>query len=106
MMATRRHTKHDATTDRHAIVHFEQIPNVGPATASDFRVLDIASPQALIGLDPYAMYDELCARTRQRHDPCVMDVFIAAVRFMEGAPAAPWYAYTAERKAHIAASGR
>ena len=94
--------KATSTTDRRTIARFEHIPNVGPATAGDFRVLDIATPHDLIGRDPYAMYDALCTRTGQRHDPCVMDVFIAAVRFMEGAPATPWYAYTAERKAHIA----
>jgi hypothetical protein len=33
----------------------------------------------------------------------VLDVFIAAVRFMDGEPAQPWWAYTAERKAALAA---
>ena len=44
------------------------------------------------------MYDRLCVQTGIRHDPCVLDTFIAAVRFMEGGPKVPWYAYTAERK--------
>lgn len=96
--------KATSTAVRSAITQLQHIPNVGPATAGDFRVLDIATPQDLIGRNPYAMYDALCTRTGQRHDPCVMDVFIAAVRFMEGAPAAPWYAYTAERKAYLANS--
>ena len=94
--------KATSTTDRRTIMRFQQIPNVGPATTGDFRVLDIATPQDLIGRDPYAMYDTLCARTGHRHDPCVIDVFIAAMRFMEGAPSAPWYAYTAERKVVLA----
>jgi hypothetical protein len=33
----------------------------------------------------------------------VLDVFISAVRFMEGAPARPWWRYTAERKRALAA---
>ncbi len=76
----------------------EQLPNVGPATARDLRSLGITRPQALVGKDPYALYERLCRRTGLRHDPCVMDVFLSVVRFMEGAPARPWWAYTAERK--------
>lgn len=77
---------------------FEDIPNIGPAMAADFRVLGLSGPADLVGCDPYALYDDLCERTGARHDPCVMDVFISAVRFMEGAPPLPWWHYTAERK--------
>ena len=52
----------------------------------------------LRGRDPYALYDELCRATGIRHDPCLLDTFIAAVRFMEGEPKKPWWKYTAERK--------
>lgn len=38
--------------------------------------------------------------------PNILDVFIAAVRYMEGAPARPWYRYTAERKRALAASAK
>ncbi len=81
----------------------EQLPNVGKATAGDFRLLGIATPQQLIGRDPYDLYQRLCDITGQRHDPCLMDVFIAATRFMGGEPSAPWWAYTHERKATVAA---
>lgn len=80
-----------------------EIPNVGAATVADFAAIGIASPGALIGRDPYAMYAALCEATAKRHDPCVIDVFISAVRFMEGAPPHPWWHYTAERKEHVAA---
>ena len=53
--------------------------------------------------DPYAMYDPLCRLTGVRHDPCVLDTFIAAVRYMEGGPKKPWWAFTAERKRELAA---
>jgi hypothetical protein len=79
--------------------HFEDLPNIGPAMAKDFRLLGFEKPKELAGKDPYALYDELCERTGARHDPCVIDVFISAVRFMEGAPPLPWWSYTAERKA-------
>jgi hypothetical protein len=37
------------------------------------------------------MYDDLCRITAQRHDPCLLDTFISAVRYMEGAPKKPWW---------------
>ena len=74
------------------------LPNVGPATMGDLHLLGIETPAQLIGRDPYALYDALCEATGIRHDPCMIDVFISAVRFMEGAPPHPWWHYTAERK--------
>lgn len=81
----------------------EQLPNIGPRIAEDLRGIGIAVPADLPGRDPYALYDDLNRTTGRRHDPCVLDTFIAAVRFMEGAPAAPWWAYTVERKARLEA---
>ena len=62
-------------------------------------------PAQLVGRDPYALYDMSNALRGLRQDPCVCDVFIAAVRFMEGAPPHPWWHYTAERKRRFAAAG-
>lgn len=81
----------------------EQLPNIGPRIAADFRRIGIAVPADLPGRDPYALYDDLNRLTGQRHDPCVLDTFIAAVRFMEGGPAVPWWNFTAERKARLEA---
>ena len=80
----------------------EDIPNVGPAVAADLRRLGMTAPADLLGRDPYALYEDLCERTGQRHDPCLLDTFIAAVRFMAGEPKKPWWTYTAERKRHLA----
>lgn len=77
----------------------EQIPNIGPAAAADLRLLGIAKPEELRGRDAFVLYQQLCAITGERHDPCVLDTFMAAVDFMRGAPGAPWWHYTAERKA-------
>jgi len=85
------------------VVRLEDIPNIGPAVAADLRQLGIRSPGELSGRDPYAMYDELCHITGQRHDPCLLDTFIAAVRYMAGEPKRPWWKYTAERKRELAA---
>jgi hypothetical protein len=67
------------------------------------RLLGIDTPAQLRGRSPFEMYEALCTLTGQRHDPCVIDVFIACVRYMEGAPAKPWWAYTSERKRTLAA---
>jgi Pathogenicity locus len=99
---SRGRTSGKATTGRDAL-NLEDIPNIGPSIADDLRQLGITSPSDLLGRDPYAMYDDLCRITGQRHDPCLLDTFIAAVRFMEGEPKKPWWKYTAERKRELAA---
>lgn len=76
----------------------EAIPNVGVSIAEDLRSLGIKRPRQLVGRNPYRLYETLCDLTRTRQDPCVLDTFISAVRFMEGAPARPWWYYTPERK--------
>jgi hypothetical protein len=90
-------TKHKATNAASAAV-LEAIPNIGSSVANDLRSIGIEQPRDLIGRDPHTLYVALCERTRTRQDPCVLDTFISAVRFMEGAPARPWWHYTAERK--------
>jgi hypothetical protein len=77
----------------------EQLPNIGPALAADLRLIGIRHPQDLRGKDAFVLYQKLCSATGQRQDPCVLDTFMAATDFMSGAPAAPWWAYTAQRKA-------
>jgi hypothetical protein len=84
----------------------EDLPNVGPAMAADFRRMGIHAPQDLRGRDPFALYDELNRSSGVRHDPCVLDTFIAVVRFVAGGPARPWWKYTAERKRALAAAGK
>jgi DNA transformation protein len=80
----------------------EDIPNVGPSVADDLRAIDIFEPAQLVGRDPYQLYDAVCARSGELHDPCLCDTFIAAVRFMEGGPVRPWWHYTGERKRRLA----
>ncbi len=75
-----------------------QIPNIGPAMVKDFHQLGITLPAQLTGKDPFHLYTRLCELTSVRHDPCVLDTFISAVCFMEGAPPLPWWHYTEQRK--------
>jgi hypothetical protein len=92
--------------DREKIVALEDLPNVGKSIAADLRELGIRFPAQLKHKDPYALYEGLNRRTGVRHDPCLLDTFIAAVRFVEGGPAKPWWAYTAERKRVLAGRAR
>jgi hypothetical protein len=76
----------------------EQLPNIGPAMAADLRLLGISDPHALKGKDAFVLYQQLCGITGQRHDPCVLDTFMAVVDFMNGGVPAPWWTYTEQRK--------
>ena len=85
---------------RSDIKQLRDIPNIGAAMEKKLLMLGVTSPAGLKGKDPYQLYDELCRITRKQHDPCVIDVFISAVRYMEGGPAKKWWEFTAERKSH------
>jgi len=87
--------------DRTGFKRLEQLPNIGPSVACDLRRLGVTCPQDLLGRDPYSMFDELCRLAGQRFDPCLLDTFIAVVRFMGGERAKPWWRYTAERKREL-----
>ena len=85
-------------TDRRDVRAFEQIVNVGAATAGDFKLLGFEKPQELIGQDPEQLFTRLCKLTKCRQDPCVLDVFLATIDYMNGNPPRPWWEYTDERK--------
>lgn len=79
-------------------MRLEELPNVGRAVAADFRRLGIGTPDEIRGRDPYMLYHDLCRATHALVDPCMLDTFIAVVRYVDGGPAKPWWHYTAERK--------
>ncbi len=83
---------------RENVVTLTDLPNIGKASAADLRLLGIEIPSQLRGRDPYEMYETLCQKTKLRHDPCVIDVFISVTRFMNGQPPREWWAFTEERK--------
>jgi hypothetical protein len=88
-------------THPEAANRLEDIPNIGPSIADDLRALDIYEPAQLLGQDPFELYRRSNTVAGVVQDPCLCDAFIAAVRFMEGGPARPWWYYTAERKLKI-----
>lgn len=74
------------------------IPNIGKAMEADLIGLGIATPADVKRMDPYKTYDRLRDPMGQRHDPCVLDTFMAAHDFMNGGPAQPWWHFTEQRK--------
>jgi hypothetical protein len=89
--------------ERSDIKRFRDIPNVGVATEKLFVTLGMDEPTELKGKDPYQMYSDLCRISQKIHDPCMIDIFISAVRFMEGGPPRKWWEFTGERKRHLGA---
>ena len=83
---------------RNEIKNFRDIPNVGKAIEKDFVLIGLKEPIELISKDAYQMYNDLCNVTYKQHDPCVIDVFLSAVSYMEGGPPRKWWEFTKERK--------
>jgi Pathogenicity locus len=57
----------------------EEIISIGPPMLRDFEVLGIRSVAQLAKQNPHRLYARLNRVTGQRQDPCVLDVFCAAV---------------------------
>jgi DNA transformation protein len=75
------------------------IPNIGKSIAGDLLGVGIHTPADVAAMDPVAIFEALRAPMGQRHDPCVLDTFLAAKDFMNGGPALPWWHFTPLRKA-------
>lgn len=78
------------------------LANVGPATLADLHRLGIRSVRQLARHDPLRLYRSLCRRTGVRHDPCVIDVFMAIIHEAKGGKPTPWWKFTARRKRLLA----
>ena len=75
------------------------IPNVGPKIARMLQRLGIDSLDDLRGQAGEELFERLCALDGGRHDPCLLDTFVAVVAYADGGPARPWWEYSRERKA-------
>ncbi|NOX76165.1 MAG: mitomycin resistance protein [Gammaproteobacteria bacterium] len=87
--------------DRETISRLEELPNIGKAAACDLQLVGIEHPKELLGKDAFELYEVLCSISGKRHDPCVIDVFMSAIYFMEGGDSLPWWSFTDERKKQI-----
>ena len=75
-----------------------ELANVGPAVARYLERVGITQTRQLAGRDAIEIYEEMCAASARRLDPCLLDTVMSAVEQAEGGPARPWWDYTAERK--------
>ena len=75
---------------RSHLTKLTDLPNIGKAAEADLI------------RDAYQMYDDLCRITGQKHDPCVIDVFLSIVDFINGGEPQDWWKFTAQRKAYLA----
>jgi len=87
--------------DRETVSRLDELSNIGKAIADDLHLIGIDHPGKLIGKEPFELYEELCTRSAKRHNPCVIDVFMSVIHFMEGGDPLPWWSFTDERKKHI-----
>ena len=76
-----------------------ELRNIGPAMERDLRLLGVESAEALAGQTADGLYGRLCALTGTRVDPCVHDVFAAAIHQARTGEALDWWAFTPARKA-------
>lgn len=74
------------------------IPNIGPAMIRDFKMLGITEPKQLKHKTAFGLYTKLCKITKQKQNPCILDVFLMVEDYVGGAPGRSWFKYTAERK--------
>jgi hypothetical protein len=92
-----------ATIEHMSETDLRALPNIGPAIARKLMRLGIEQPGDLRGRDPEQLFRQLCDLDGRRHDPCLLDTFVAAVDHANGAPARPWWYYSRQRKATAAA---
>jgi hypothetical protein len=85
---------------------FRDLVSVGPKIAEDFEMLGIRSVPHLARQDPNRMYEKLSSLTGQRQDPCVLDVFCAAVAQARDrrlpAEQCQWWYWSRKRRAKAA----
>lgn len=84
-------------------IKLEDIPNIGKSIAADLRSLSIDDPQQLAMHDPLITYLALADNMGRRHDPCVFYTLLAARHYLESGEAQPWWKFTGQGKALLAA---
>ena len=84
--------------NRETVSKLDDLPNIGKKMATYLELADIDTPQSLIGKDAFEIYNKLCQKTGKKFDPCVIDVFMSAIDFMEGGEPSAWWEFTSRRK--------
>ena len=91
--------------NRETVSKLEQLPNIGKKMADYLEMADIKTPRSLIGKNAFDLYNKLRERTGKPFDPCVIDVFMSVIDFMEGGEPAPWWEFTDQRKKFLKKEG-
>jgi hypothetical protein len=88
----------------------EDLVSVGPATKRDLALLGVHTVTALARYEPEDLYRRLCRKTGKRQDPCVLDVYCAAVEQARDPLLPPeqcvWWYWSRRRKESAEAGGR
>jgi pathogenicity locus Cdd1 protein len=88
--------------NKNKATQLEDLVSVGPAIRGDFERLGIHSVAQLRRANPKRLYDRLCRVTGTRQDPCVLDVFTAAVAQAKNprlpAEQCQWWYWSRKRK--------
>lgn len=84
--------------NRKTVSKLEHLPNIGKKMASYLEVADISTPQSLIGKDAFTLYKILSKKSGKKFDPCVIDIFMSVIDFMEGGEPKAWWEFTEKRK--------
>lgn len=80
------------------VTKFEEIPNIGKRIAGDFRLIGLKNPNELKKQNPLDLYNRIGLARGHREDPCMLDVCMAAIDFMNGKEPRSWWYYTPKRK--------
>ena len=83
-----------------------ELANVGPAVVRYLERVGITQTSQLAGRDAIEIYEQMCAASGSRLDPCLLDTVMSAVEQADGGPARPWWDYTAERKRMLSGERR
>jgi hypothetical protein len=83
---------------REKVEKLTDLPNIGKTIAADLKTIGITRPEQLKGEDPYDLYTRFCAAFGEKKDPCLLDVLMSVIDFMDGGEPRVWWDYTAERK--------
>lgn len=89
--------------DRQHLQCLTDLPNIGKEMAKDLVLLGYTKPEDIVGECAFDMHKRLCDITGVRQDPCVIDVFLSVIDFLDGNPPRSWWEYTKQRKELLAA---
>jgi hypothetical protein len=79
-------------------VRLADLRNVGKATLADFGALGIETVADLAKQDADALHARLSSIAGRRLDPCVRDVFAAAIHQATTGEALDWWRFSVARK--------